>query len=57
MSRLKLRKIKKNKQVLEIFLIFATSEARKSFVNNSSETETQKSHCPHKSPEAPRLKS
>lgn len=57
MSRLKLRKIKKNMQVLELFLIFATSEAGDSFVNKSSETETQKSHHPHKSPAAPRLKS
>lgn len=56
MSRLKLRKIKKIIQVLEIFLIFATFEAGKSFVNKSSETETQKSHHPHKSPAAPRLK-
>lgn len=39
MSRLKLIKIKKNKKVLEVFLIFSTSEAGKSFVNNSSERE------------------
>lgn len=56
MSRLKLRKIKTNKDMLEVFLIFATSEAGKLFVNNSSEIKTQKSHHPHKSPTAPRLK-